>query len=102
MVGEMPDTLGLSTCARDGPRSPSDPDDCPVLPLVALAPWKTMVRGHEACLGGWMPGSNIAASADIDPRAEIGEGTVIWHGVHVREGARIGRDCVLGRGAYVD
>ncbi|RLG35401.1 N-acetyltransferase [Methanosarcinales archaeon] len=32
----------------------------------------------------------------------IGEGTKIWHFVHVREGARIGRDCIVGKSAYID
>ena len=32
----------------------------------------------------------------------IGEGTKIWHFVHVREGARIGANCVIGKSAYID
>ncbi len=43
----------------------------------------------------------IAASADVDERAEIGAGTLIWHLAQIREGARLGRNCVVGRGAYV-
>ena len=50
-----------------------------------------------------MPHDNvrISASADVDDRAEIGEGTSIWHLAQVREGAVIGRECIVGRGAYV-
>ena len=33
---------------------------------------------------------------------EIGEGTKIWHFVHVREKARIGRNCNIGKGVYID
>ena len=33
---------------------------------------------------------------------EIGEGTKIWHFVHVRAGARLGRNCVIGKSAYID
>ena len=33
---------------------------------------------------------------------EIGEGTKIWHFVHVREMARIGKNCNIGKGVYVD
>jgi UDP-2-acetamido-3-amino-2,3-dideoxy-glucuronate N-acetyltransferase len=40
-------------------------------------------------------------SAVIDPGAEVGEGTKIWHFVHVMPGARIGRDCVFGQGCFV-
>lgn len=46
-------------------------------------------------------GAKIAPTADVDARAEIGEGTRIWHLAQVREDARVGRDCILGRGAYV-
>jgi acetyltransferase-like isoleucine patch superfamily enzyme len=43
----------------------------------------------------------IAATADIDPSAVIGPGSSIWHLSQVREYARIGPGCVLGRGAYI-
>ena len=34
--------------------------------------------------------------------AEIGEGTKIWHFVHVRKGAKIGKNCNIGKGVYID
>jgi acetyltransferase-like isoleucine patch superfamily enzyme len=40
-------------------------------------------------------------SADVDERAEIGDGSSIWHLAQVREGAVLGRNCIVGRGAYV-
>jgi len=40
-------------------------------------------------------------TAIIDNGAQIGEGTRIWHWVHVSAGARIGRDCSLGQNVYV-
>lgn len=43
----------------------------------------------------------IVDSADVDERAEIGDGTSVWHLAQVREGAQIGRDCIIGRGAYI-
>jgi UDP-2-acetamido-3-amino-2,3-dideoxy-glucuronate N-acetyltransferase len=43
----------------------------------------------------------VLASADVDDRAELGDGTTVWHLAQVREGARLGRDCIVGRGAYV-
>jgi UDP-2-acetamido-3-amino-2,3-dideoxy-glucuronate N-acetyltransferase len=43
----------------------------------------------------------IAPSADVDERAELGEGTTIWHVAQVREHAHLGRNCIVGRGAYV-
>jgi len=33
--------------------------------------------------------------------AELGSGTKVWHLAQVREGARIGDECILGKGAYV-
>jgi len=44
----------------------------------------------------------IHPTASVDARAEIGEGTRIWINVQVREGARIGRDCILSKDVYVD
>ncbi len=44
----------------------------------------------------------IAPTAVVDPRAEIGEGTRIWHFTQVREGAVIGRGCRIGTGVYID
>lgn len=43
----------------------------------------------------------VAASADVDPDASIGLGSSIWHLAQIREGAILGRNCVIGRGAYV-
>jgi acetyltransferase-like isoleucine patch superfamily enzyme len=46
-------------------------------------------------------GPVVEATADVDPSAVIGVGTRIWHLAQVREGARLGSGCILGRGAYV-
>jgi UDP-2-acetamido-3-amino-2,3-dideoxy-glucuronate N-acetyltransferase len=43
----------------------------------------------------------VAESADVAVDAVIGDGTSVWHLAQVREGARLGRNCVIGRGAYV-
>jgi len=37
----------------------------------------------------------------VDPGAEIGEGTQIWHFSHVMSGARIGKGCKLGQSVFV-
>ena len=44
---------------------------------------------------------HIADSADVSPEARIGEGTRVWHLAQVREGALLGENCIVGRGAYV-
>lgn len=43
----------------------------------------------------------IEITADVDARAEVGDGTTVWHLAQVREHAKVGRNCVIGRGAYV-
>jgi acetyltransferase-like isoleucine patch superfamily enzyme len=43
----------------------------------------------------------VHPTAVIDKTAVIGDGTKVWHFVHVRENAEIGRNCVLGDFVYV-
>jgi acetyltransferase-like isoleucine patch superfamily enzyme len=38
----------------------------------------------------------------VSTAASVGTGTRIWNEVQVREGARIGDDCVLAKGVYID
>ncbi|MBS0612724.1 MAG: acyltransferase [Steroidobacteraceae bacterium] len=45
--------------------------------------------------------AKIHATAIVDPGAAVGEGTRVWHWVHVSGGAVIGRDCSLGQNVYV-
>lgn len=42
-----------------------------------------------------------AASADVAEDAVLGAGTKVWHLAQVREGARLGERCIVGRGAYI-
>jgi acetyltransferase-like isoleucine patch superfamily enzyme len=44
----------------------------------------------------------IHPTADVSPEATIGEATRVWHQVHIRERAKIGRECIIGKGAYID
>jgi UDP-2-acetamido-3-amino-2,3-dideoxy-glucuronate N-acetyltransferase len=41
-------------------------------------------------------------SAYVDPGAEIGTGTKIWHFSHIMKGARIGSRCIIGQNVNVD
>ena len=45
--------------------------------------------------------AHVQPTADVDDRAVLGAGTMVWHLAQVREDARLGRDCIVGRGAYV-
>ena len=44
----------------------------------------------------------IHPTADVSPQATIGAGTAIWHQAQVRENVRIGVNCILSKGVYVD
>jgi UDP-2-acetamido-3-amino-2,3-dideoxy-glucuronate N-acetyltransferase len=44
----------------------------------------------------------IHPTAEVSPKAEIGEGTSIWHQVQIREGSQIGKLCILSKGVYID
>ena len=43
----------------------------------------------------------IAATADVDASASIGEGSKIWHLAQVRDGVVMGENCIVSRGAYI-
>ncbi len=45
--------------------------------------------------------ARVSDGAEVDPRARLGEDTVVWPLAQVREGARLGRGCVVGRGVYI-
>jgi UDP-2-acetamido-3-amino-2,3-dideoxy-glucuronate N-acetyltransferase len=44
---------------------------------------------------------SIHPTAVVDPGARIGDGTRVWHFVHVMPGARIGARCVIGHGCFI-
>lgn len=45
--------------------------------------------------------AEIHSTAVVDAGAVIGEGTRVWHWVHVCAGAQIGNDCSLGQNVFV-
>jgi UDP-2-acetamido-3-amino-2,3-dideoxy-glucuronate N-acetyltransferase len=48
-----------------------------------------------------MVAATIHPSAIVDPGATIGDGSRVWHFVHVCPGAVIGNDCSLGQNVFV-
>jgi acetyltransferase-like isoleucine patch superfamily enzyme len=44
----------------------------------------------------------IHPDAEVSPGVQVGDRTRIWDRARVREGATIGSDCIIGRGAYLD
>jgi acetyltransferase-like isoleucine patch superfamily enzyme len=45
--------------------------------------------------------AQVHPTALIEEGVEIGPGTRVWDNVHIRRGARIGRDCIVGEKTYV-
>jgi acetyltransferase-like isoleucine patch superfamily enzyme len=43
----------------------------------------------------------VHSTAIVEAEVELGAGTAIWDGVHVRSGARIGHSCIVGEKSYV-
>ena len=43
----------------------------------------------------------VHPTAVVEKTATIGAGTKVWHFVHIRENAEIGRECVLGHSVYI-
>jgi len=44
----------------------------------------------------------IHKSAYVEDDTKIGEGTNIWHFVHIRKKAKIGKKCNIGKSVYID
>lgn len=49
-----------------------------------------------------MANTIIHPTAIVDPGAQVGDGTRIWHFCHVMPTAVIGSNCILGQNVYVD
>ncbi len=44
----------------------------------------------------------IHPTADVSEKAQIGDGTSIWHQAQIREETKIGVSCIIGKGVYID
>jgi UDP-2-acetamido-3-amino-2,3-dideoxy-glucuronate N-acetyltransferase len=44
----------------------------------------------------------IHPTAEVSAQASLGEGTKVWNQVQIREGARIGKNCVISKDVYID
>lgn len=45
---------------------------------------------------------SVHPTAEVSDKAKIGSGTRIWHQAQIREGASVGRECIIGKGTYID
>lgn len=48
------------------------------------------------------PQVRIHPTADVSDAAVLGAGTSVWNQAQVRERARLGRECIVGKDAYLD
>lgn len=44
----------------------------------------------------------VHKTAEVNPKAQIGEGTKIWNQAQIREYAKIGSNCNIGKNVYID
>jgi len=44
----------------------------------------------------------IHESAYVEENVDIGDGSNIWHFVHIRKNAKIGKNCNIGKSVYID
>lgn len=44
---------------------------------------------------------NVHSSATIEAGVDVPKSTLVWHRAHIRTGATIGENCVLGLGVYI-
>jgi acetyltransferase-like isoleucine patch superfamily enzyme len=45
--------------------------------------------------------SFVHSTAEVSPRATLGEGCKVWRQAHIREDAVVGAGCIIGAGVYV-
>jgi UDP-2-acetamido-3-amino-2,3-dideoxy-glucuronate N-acetyltransferase len=43
----------------------------------------------------------VHPTADVADTATVGDGTKVWHQAQLMPGARVGRECTLGKGAFL-
>jgi acetyltransferase-like isoleucine patch superfamily enzyme len=44
----------------------------------------------------------VHPTAEVSPEATIGVETRVWHQAQIRQGAKIGDQCIIGKGVYID
>lgn len=70
--------------------------------VVAIGEPKFRAESFDRMIrAGYQGAVLVHSSAYISPDAEVGEGTVVCHDVHIGSLARIGRNCYLSRNASV-
>lgn len=73
-----------------------------VLRLLDMAQRSLEKDGEPIGAQETKPSYFVHPTAVVDPGAEIGAGTKIWHYSHVMKGARVGQRCVFGQNVNID
>jgi len=90
----------LDSCQRRN-RPVTDGEEGLQVLSVLDAAQRSLERDGEATVPGSGEAYRAHPSAVIDPGAEIGEGSRIWHFCHVSAGAVLGPECSLGQNVFV-
>ena len=48
------------------------------------------------------PSARVHPSADLEADVSIGPGSSVWHRAQLRNGAKVGAECVIGRDVFID
>jgi UDP-2-acetamido-3-amino-2,3-dideoxy-glucuronate N-acetyltransferase len=103
--------LHFLECCRDHRTPRTDGNEgLRVLRVLQMAQRSLDQDGEAAKPGVMDQGSSVGKTSDyfvhptaiVDPGAQIGKGTKIWHFSHIMKGAKIGEHCVFGQNVNID
>lgn len=46
--------------------------------------------------------TSVHTTAEVSPKAKLGNGTRVWNLAQIREGVIIGENCIIGKDVYID
>jgi UDP-2-acetamido-3-amino-2,3-dideoxy-glucuronate N-acetyltransferase len=90
----------LRACAGGEPSRTDGNEGMRVLQVLELAQ-RSLELGGEAVTPASQRAFFAHPTAVVDPQANIGAGTKLWHFAHVMAGARIGERCSFGQNTHV-
>ena len=95
----------LDCCDKRTPARTDGEEGLRVLQVLDAAQRSLELGGREVSpsdiRGEAQPAYFAHSSAIVDPEANVGLGTKIWHFSHVMKGAEVGRDCNLGQNVVI-
>src|SRR5689334_20365570 len=74
-------------------------------PVSSKRMWRTCAGGARIIVAVAPPTDSatrlIDPTAEVSPRARLGEGCRVWRATHIREGAELGAGCIIGANVYI-